>query len=377
MISSLYLHIPFCHTKCQYCSFSSWQGRDNLHLPYVASLKKEIERTAQSTRDWVHLKTIFFGGGTPTVLEPQYLAEILGLCKSLFPCEKDMEISFEANPGTINLKKLESLRVAGFNRISVGVQSFISDELRILGRSHTPQQAVDGIEMASAAGFENISLDLMYGLCGQDIESWKESLDTALNLNPNHLSMYQLTIEEGTPMAERVAQGILHLPDDEVIVAIDELNITECEKAGLAMYEISNYAQPGHECLHNINYWRNESYLAVGAGAVSYIDGKRERRYADPAEYCLKIDSGSNHIVESEELGLEESFRESVIMGLRMTEGVSIPRLSARYSIDIVEYYGEILKNLVRKGLVELAGEYLRLTPAGRIYSNIILAELV
>lgn len=377
MVSSLYLHIPFCHTKCHYCSFSSWQGRKSLHLPYVASLKNELQLTAEATRDKVRLKTIFFGGGTPTVLEAQCLAEILIECTSLFACEESMEISFEANPGTIDLKKLEALRTAGFNRISIGVQSFIADELKMLGRAHTPKQAINGIEMAENAGFENISLDLMYGLCGQTLTSWKESLDIGLGLSPDHLSMYQLTVEEGTPIADHIENGFLQLPDDEIIVAMDELNSAECEKAGLAMYEISNYAKPGYTCLHNINYWQNESYLAVGAGAVSYLDGKRQRRYADPAEYCAKIDGGENFIVESEELGLEESFRETVIMGLRMTKGVSISRLSARYGIDLVGYYGEILTDLVKKGLVELTGGHLRLTPTGRIYSNRILAELV
>ncbi len=377
MISSLYLHIPFCHTKCQYCSFSSWQGRANLYLPYVSSLKKELEQTAQLTAGQVRLKTIFFGGGTPTVFKAQYLTEILLLCKSLFPCDEEMEISFEANPGTISLNKLKRLKDSGFNRISIGVQSFIAEELSMLGRSHTPQEAIDGFNMARESGFENVSLDLMYGLCGQSVGSWRESLDTALALNPEHLSMYQLTIEEGTPIADHIENGILHLPDDELILTMDELNLAACEKAGLTMYEISNYAKPGYACRHNVNYWHNESYLAVGAGAVSYIDGKRQRRIADPAEYCRKIDTGKNHIVESEELDHEASFRETVIMSMRMTEGVSVSRLSTRYGIELVEYYGEILSDLLQKGLLEKDGDFLRLTPVGRVYSNRILAELV
>lgn len=344
---------------------------------YLHALKRELAVLAKEWQSKTLLKTVFFGGGTPTVLPADYLVELLGYCRELFRFEDKSEISIEANPGTVMQQKLSKLKKAGFNRLSIGVQSFVVDELQKLGRAHTPEEAIRCFEMARSAGFTNVSLDLMYGLTGQTVGSWRKSLDCAIELAPEHLSMYQLTIEEKTPYGERFAKGDLDLPDDDQILAIDELNLDICKKAGLDMYEVSNYARKGFRCAHNINYWCNEEYLAAGAAAVSYMQGKRQRRCDDPATYCDMMEKGKSCIVESEELSPEASFRETVIMGLRMTDGVQRNRLITRYGIDPGEYYKTILVALQDNGLVELTDSYLRLTGKGRLLSNSILAELV
>jgi oxygen-independent coproporphyrinogen-3 oxidase len=377
MVSSLYLHIPFCHSKCHYCSFSSWPGLRHIHNRYVNAIKTELGHIAASGVNVSPLETIFFGGGTPTVLSADDLGSILLHCRELFSFTKDPEISTEVNPGTIDVHMLTELRKSGFNRVSFGVQSFVPAELQMLGRGHTAQEAVEAFGMARVAGFDNISLDLMYGLPEQNPFSWQTSLETALKLQPEHLSMYQLTIEEGTPFARKLEAGDIHIPDEDSILEMDELNIKQCHAAGLDLYEISNFARTGFRCLHNVNYWENNEYLAAGSGAVSCIQGKRQRRCDDPEEYCAKLENGTDCIIESEKLGLEESFRETVIMGLRMTEGVAKDRLLVRYGLDIVDYYGQTLQKLLREKLVELTSTHLRVTPAGRLVSNYILSELV
>lgn len=377
MASALYLHIPFCHSKCHYCSFSSYPGLEELHARYVEALRTELRQIARATGVKEPLSTIFFGGGTPTVLPAEALVDLLVLCRDLFGCREAAEISFEANPGTIDRPKLEQLRQGGFNRLSLGVQSFAGAELAMLGRCHTADEAAQGFAAARAAGFANISLDLMYGLSGQTPQSWRHSLETALALSPEHLSLYQLTVEEGTPFADQLERGLLSLPDEEEVLAMDAVNEQLCAAAGLAIYEISNFSRPGCQCRHNVNYWLNNEYLAAGAGAVSYLDGVRERRVADPQKYCQLMETGGDVITEREQLDLESSFRETVIMGLRMMDGVEREYLRCRFGFDPQEYYGEVLESLIRQQLVELTPTHLRLAPGGRMLANTIMAELV
>lgn len=375
--ASLYVHIPFCRSKCAYCSFSSFPGREALFGRYVAAVQLELSVLPQRQAESPPLQTVFFGGGTPTVLPSGDLVAILAQAVERFGRTADAEISVEANPGTVDEPALAKLRAGGFTRLSLGVQSFSAQELRALGRRHSPQQAIGAFQAARRAGFTNISLDLMYGLPGQTVAGWRETLRTALALGPEHLSMYQLTIEDSTPFAVQLRRGQLLLPDEEEIVAMDDLNMALCREAGLELYEISNFAREGFRCRHNINYWQNNSYLAVGAGAVSCRGGVRERRLADPEEYCRRIETASGVVVEVEELDRDASFRETVIMGLRMTEGVSRARLRARFGLDPEQYYGAILSRLVERQLVELTATHLRVTSSGRLFSNMILAELV
>ena len=350
---------------------------EDLYQTYVDSLKGEIAALADRYAKRVQLKTLFMGGGTPTILAGAQLIDLLGCCRDCFSICEDAEISIEANPGTIDLDKLEGLRKAGVNRLSIGVQSFDDDELQFLGRQHSGAEAAEAFLLARRAGFTNVSLDLMYGIPGQTERLWRKNLNRALALGPEHLSLYQLTVEEGTPICTMEERGEIEQPEDGLVLAMDECNRGQTAEAGLFRYEISNYAKPGFECKHNINYWNNDDYLAAGAGAVSFVDGRRERRVEDPVGYCSTIEKGESLIVESEQLSREESFRETVIMGLRMENGVNLGNLERKYGLKPRLYYGALLERLIDGKLIELTPTHLRLTRQGRLLSNRVMAELV
>jgi len=375
-MASLYLHIPFCKTKCCYCDFNSFAAMGDLHKPYLNALKREMTQNLPREGRG-ELTTFFIGGGTPTVLEPTVLVDLIDYARELFGFAPDIEISLEANPGTVNESDLLILREGGINRISFGVQSFVDSELRLLGRCHDGEEAEKAVGAAREAGFDNISLDLMYGVPGQDRHTWQTSLDTAISLGPKHLSLYQLTVEQGTPLKRYIESGSLVLPDEDEIGEMDLLTERLCGEAGLEQYEISNYGVPGFECRHNINYWLNREYLAAGAGCVSCLRGVRQSRVADPARYIDRIGRGASVIVGTEELSREAAFRETVIMGLRMIRGVSCRELYDRYTMEPEEYYGPVLRRLISLSLVELREGSLRITGAGRHLANSIMAELV
>jgi oxygen-independent coproporphyrinogen-3 oxidase len=288
-----------------------------------------------------------------------------------------MEISVEANPGTVDERYLAKLVAAGVNRLSLGVQSFDDRELRVLGRIHDGQEAGAAVRAARNAGFTNINLDLMYGLPGQTPASWRASLQKSISLRPEHLSLYQLTIEADTPFHRLVESKKVVLPNEDEILLMDELTGRLCLEAGFRQYEIANYARGGHVCRHNINYWQNGEYLACGAAAVSCVQGVREMRVADPGEYIRRMAKGEPVVVERECLSREASFRETVIMGLRMICGVSCTELATRYHIDPLAYYGANLTKLISLELVEMVDEHLRLTAKGRPFANRIMADLV
>ena len=376
MISSLYIHIPFCAAKCNYCSFNSYTGLEGLQESYVEALCGEIENFALEGHVGP-LETVFIGGGTPSHLPPALLQRILDSCWKGFSVSLDAEISIEVNPGTVDLKTFEFFRKAGLNRISFGVQSFDNGELRKIARIHTAAEAVVAVNMARDAGLSNLSLDLMYGLPGQDERSWQHSLKTAISLGVQHLSLYQLTIEEATPLEKMIRSGNILLPNGETLEGMDEITARLTAAAGFTQYEISNYAQPLHQCRHNINYWNNGEYLAAGAGAVSCIQGTRRRNISNPEEYCRSMAEGRSVLLEEETLEAEASFRETVIMGLRMNRGVSVAGLKQRYGIDLEQYYGENLQQLLRGKFLEQTADHLRLTGRGRTFANRVMADLV
>ncbi len=372
----LYIHVPFCRRKCHYCAFNSEVAAENLFEPYVAALKKELRQVA-ATVDDRRLASLFIGGGTPTVLPSPLLTGIVDLCLELFPAAPGVEITVEANPGTVDEKYLGRLRKAGVNRLSLGVQTFNDRELRDLGRIHDSREARAAVQAARKAGFANINLDLMYGLPGQTEASWHDSLRTATALSPEHLSLYQLTVEAATPLEQLVTTQRLVLPGEDEIALMDQTTGRICRATGFDQYEIANYARPGRACRHNINYWQNGEYLGCGASAVSCRRGVREMRVADAGEYIRRLAAGESVVVEKECLSAEASFRETVIMGLRMIGGVSFRELRARYHLDIFHQYGKTLTRLLDLGLVEVEDDHLRLTDQGRPFANRVMAELV
>ena len=371
-MSSLYIHIPFCKSKCHYCAFNSYPKLDSLFERYFIALKKELVQLDLEKP----LRTIFFGGGTPTILGAERLAELVVDC-GCFSIDTSVEVTVEANPETINHKGLKTLKEAGVNRISFGVQSFKDEDLSLLGREHSVKRVLEVVEEARQVGITNINLDLMSALPNQTVTSWVEILNKAISLKPKHLSVYQLTPEEDTKFYDQYVAGTVALPDDQSSFDMDEVTKEICDKNGLTQYEISNYAKDDCRCLHNINYWENNDYFAVGAGAISFQKGCRERRVDSPREYCERLEVGKPVIIESENLEPMASFRETVIMGLRMVEGVALERLHARYSIDPITYYGASWRKFEDEGLVEVKDGNIRITDKGRPLSNSIMAELV
>lgn len=375
-MTSLYLHIPFCKSKCHYCSFSSCAGGSELYRPYVRALQEELSQVA-GTGPHLPLQSIFIGGGTPSILPFSLLTGILDHCRQLFAIAPGIEISMETNPGTVDKGNLQALFRAGVNRLSLGVQSFDDRELASLGRVHTAKEALAAVQVARIAGFTNLNLDLMCGLPGQTVRSWRKTLDQALSLRPEHLSVYQLTIEPGTPFGDLARRRKLELPAEDEILEMDSQTDQICRCAGMQQYEISNYSMPSYECCHNVNYWLNGEYLACGASAVSFRMGVREKRTADTHAYIRRMETGLPVVEERECLSAEASFRETVIMGLRLVRGVCRDTLMRRYGRDLAHYYGATLEKLLDLGLVELTDTHLRLTEAGLPLANQVMAELV
>lgn len=372
----LYLHVPFCLRKCAYCSFYSEAGLPpDKGKAYLAAVTAQLRQVSTCQRP---LTSIFFGGGTPTMLPPEVLSSLLAACLHSFPCAEEPEISLEVNPATVDCSGLNLLRQAGFNRLSIGVQSLHDGELRQLGRPHSAAEALQTAQLARRAGFTNINLDLMYGLPGQTLATWQDTLVQALALQPQHLSIYELTIEESTPFARQHEQGNLLLPNEDTVLRMLEETQRLLRGEGFHRYEISNYARHGCECRHNINYWQNGEYIGVGPGAVACLSGTRRSAVADVREFCRLIESGQSVWEEEECLAPEAAFRETIIMGLRMTDGVSLEELHRRFGINAEAYYGAPLARLIRQEMLERADNgWLRLTEQGLLLANTVMAELV
>jgi len=345
---------------------------------YVQAIISQLCCYAKEYREQLRpLTSIFFGGGTPTLLPSEILSRLLGECLNCFPIADGVEISIEVNPATVGEKSLDVLYQAGYNRLSIGVQSLQESELQQLGRPHTVADAVETVLLARRAGFDNINIDLMFGLPSQNLQTWKDTLAHALDLQTTHLSIYELTIETGTPFARMEEQGFLFLPNEETaLLMLDQTQQALCQ-AGLQRYEISNYAQPGYQCRHNINYWQNGEYLGLGAGAVTFFHKTRFTAIAHAEQFCTLLEDNQEVWQEKEKLDQEASFRETVIMGLRMTAGVSLAELSERFSIDAESYYSETLQRLIRQGMLDIVQGRLQLTDQGLLLANTVMAELV
>lgn len=377
--AGLYLHIPFCQSKCRYCSFFSFVPRAGEPQALIEALHLQIERDRSLAEvQELSFATLFFGGGTPSLLAPSVLAELVQRCLQSFSWRsKQPEISIEVNPGTIDPAGLVALRRAGFNRLSIGIQSLDDGELKGLGRIHSRDQAFATIKAARAAGFDNLSCDLMYGLPQQSPASWRRTLSALLALRPEHLSLYELTLEEGTVLAADVERGRCQLPEEEAVLEMMEDTQKLITQAGMHRYEISNYACPGTECQHNCNYWHNGYYLGIGPGAVSGLGGQRRVTEANFEKYLSLLQQGQSVWTEVEQLEPDATFRETVVMGLRMTRGVSLTGLYERFGIDLVSYYGDGLTKLIEQDLLSLHGKRLFLTPSGLSLANRVMAELV
>jgi oxygen-independent coproporphyrinogen-3 oxidase len=375
---AIYVHIPFCIQKCGYCDFNAYRYRAGIVGPYLAALRQEITHTAAETvlSDAV-VPSIYFGGGTPSTLDPSELMDLLTLIRSRFPVQPAAEVTVEVDPGTIALAGLEPLRAAGFNRISIGVQAFDDDLLRSLSRIHTAADARHALAWARRAGFTDLNLDLIFGLPGQSLPAWETSLREAVSFAPTHLSVYGLTIEAGTPFFRRQQQGRLSLPDDEVQVAMFERADELLTAAGYRHYEISNYALPGWRSQHNLHYWHHGEYLGFGAGAHSYLDRQRWENERLPARYMRALAERRSAAREPECIDGGLRVHEGLMLGLRLEEGIDLGEFMTRYGVDIETVYAEPLIELGQGGYVQLGSGRLRLTHSGRLVADAVLSRLL
>jgi oxygen-independent coproporphyrinogen-3 oxidase len=363
----LYLHIPFCKSKCTYCDFPSYAGLEALFETYARALLQEIDRLGP-----VRARSVYLGGGTPTVLPLSSLAPIVEAARGRLIADDGAEFTVEANPGTVDAGILRNLRALGVNRLSLGVQSFHEDELRLLGLIHDAGQAVDAFRAAGKAGFGNVSLDLIYGLPCQSCTAWQESLERALALQPQHLSLYALSIEENTPLAQAIEGGAVPLPDPDLAADMYELAEEQLAAAGYLHYEISNWArEPQFRCQHNLIYWRNEPYLGLGAAAHSWAGRRRWVNVARPGDYIDRLHRGEPPLAAAEEIELTLEMGETMMMGLRLLqEGVSSERFRRRFGVELDGQFGTELAELSALGLLVVDAERVRLSRQGRLLGN-------
>ncbi|MCX7912161.1 MAG: radical SAM family heme chaperone HemW [Dehalococcoidales bacterium] len=365
---ALYVHVPFCRRKCAYCDFVSYGGAESLIPAYVSALKREM---AHYGGTGYQVGTVYFGGGTPSLLPVKALGELLEAIRQHFAVLADAEVSLEANPGTVDEAYLAAIRALGVNRLSLGMQSMDDRELAMLGRIHKAGDALAAFRMARNAGFDNINVDLIYGLPGQSVEGWLKSLKGVLALGTEHLSLYALSLEEGTPLWRAVNEGRLPPPDPDVAATQYELAEDILDAAGFRHYEISNWAKPGYECRHNLTYWHNLPYLGIGAGAHSFLNGHRYAstpRLNEYIEACLG--GGIPPRVMDETIRPELGLAETVILALRLGEGVSHADIMRRFGTDILAHYGDVIGEMTRAGLLETTAGNIRLTRRGRLLSN-------
>ncbi len=374
---ALYVHIPFCVARCHYCDFNTYAGLDSFFEPYAVALATEIMR-AGAERGRPPVSSVFVGGGTPTVLPRDFLSQVIGACRDAFDIMEDAEITSEANPGTADASLFVALREMGVNRLSMGVQSFDDAELLWLGRIHGADEALAAYHAARRAGFENINLDFMFGLPGQSTETWKRTLDRAINLNPEHLSLYGLTIEHGTPLYDQVRRGLQAPPDDDHAADFYLLAADRLTAAGYDQYEISNWSLPGRQCRHNLVYWHHEPYLGFGAGAHSFIGDRRWWNVRPVPEYIKRVSAGAGPERDGESIERDTAMGEFMMLGLRLVhEGVTDAAFRCRFGVGLDEVFGDEIDRLVRRGLLERLSDRLRLTSGGRLLGNQVFAEFL
>lgn len=384
---SIYIHIPFCRHRCGYCDFNTYAGVEDLIPAYVKALCREILAVSAHSPSPAAVHTIYFGGGTPSLLTPAQIGEILTAIRKRFDLAAGAEISMEANPGTLSRSNLDNYRKAGVNRLSLGVQSANTSELRLLDRIHNIQDVTEAVSWARQAGFDNLNLDFIFGLPGQTMASWRDSLAFGIGLGVEHLSLYNLTIEDGTPLKTLVTIGKIPRPDDDLAADMYEYAMEALEGAGFLHYEISNWAKKRGDtwlmCRHNLQYWRNQPYFGFGAGAHGYVDHTRTANLRGIREYIHAVLNGkvcfpAGPAVETVvALSQKDEQQETLMVGLRLLrEGVSRIGFKERFGEPIESVFGRQIQELIRLGLLE-GGETLRLTRRGCLLGNQVFMRFV
>ncbi|GEO81456.1 radical SAM family heme chaperone HemW [Pararhodospirillum oryzae] len=378
----VYVHWPFCLSKCPYCDFNSRPGNPTDQAPWRRALIAEMDAQAARLDDRPRpLTSLFFGGGTPSLMEPETVACVIEHARALWPAAPDLEVTLEANPASIDPARLAALRDAGVSRLSVGVQSLDDEALVALGRCHTVQDSLNALETATSL-FDRVSLDLIYARPGQSVESWAEELKRVLALKPSHLSLYQLTVEPGTPLFRRIVRGELDLPDEDTATDLFLITRQMLAEGGLPAYEVSNHARPDHACRHNMVTWRGGDYLGLGPGAHGRLSAPAGPlatvAHADPEQWLAAVTSGAGGLAEATALTIEDRAREMVMTGLRLAEGISESRLRRLTGLgfeDVIDPDGLALA--ADEGLVVARGDGLAVTETGVLLLNTVTAALL
>jgi oxygen-independent coproporphyrinogen-3 oxidase len=394
---SIYIHVPFCHHRCAYCDFNIYANQPALHEPYMHALAEEIATTA-SRMGRLRVPTIYFGGGTSSLLPAELIGGLLTAVRTFFEVDDEAEITLEANPSKRAARGrmqeaddrayFTHLRVLGVNRLSLGVQSSHADELHLLRRGHSFDEAVTTYQAARAAGFENINIDLIYGLPDQSLDRWRETLRRVIDLRPEHISAYSLQVEEGTALFHWVRDGKMPEPEDEVIAEMYEVTQSMLADAGYEHYEISNWAserqaargrmQIDRRSRHNLVYWRNDPYFGFGCGAHSSHAGQRYWNVLKPREYIAAIEAAGEAVAEREVIDRGLEIGETLMLGLRLIdEGIDRARFADRFDVALDNVYGSVIARLVDQGLIEDLSDRIRLTPRGRLLGNRVFAEFL
>ena len=370
----LYVHVPFCSSICNYCNFNRGLFDAALKDRYVAALLEEIRRTPFAGRP---ADTVFFGGGTPSLLEPAEIGAVVSALHDVFDVDPDAEVTLETNPETVDRARLDGFRAAGVNRISFGVQSFDDGELKRLGRIHSADRARAAIAAARAAGLDNVSLDLMMWLPGQSVDRWLTSVDALVSADPDHASLYLLELYPNAPLKEEMARAGWSLAPDEDAADMYVEAMDRLERYGYHQYEISNVARPGRASRHNLKYWMDGEWVGFGCGAHSTVAGTRWKNVSATGEYVQRVADGTSVVAERHELTIEERLGDALFTGLRLSAGIDLAATGARYTTDVWARYGEALQPYVDARWLERDGTRLRLTRTGMLMANEVMATFV
>lgn len=383
----LYIHIPFCKKKCEYCDFISYEGKENLVEKYIECVKHELTEIGEQNRidyennldDLVLVKTVYIGGGTPSFINSKYISELLNVIKNSFTLDNDVEITLEVNPGTADEYKLKEYKDSGINRLSIGLQETHDRILKNIGRIHTYENFLNTYNLARKIGFNNINVDLMLGLPGQTLLDLNESLDNVIKLNPEHISVYSLILEEGTPLYFKVSNHQVQLPDDELERKMYWKVKEKLQEAGYIHYEISNFAKLGYESKHNLSCWNQEEYIGVGVASHSYTNNVRYSVIENIEEYIKNIDTDNeaDNIIFHEKQNKDSKMQEYMLLGLRKIEGIKIQEFKNKFETEPIVLYKNELKKLKDEGLIKIDSNSIKLTNKGLDLANIVWEEFV
>lgn len=384
----IYVHIPFCKKKCEYCDFKSFVGKENMIDQYMKWVKYELKSIGEGNRldyennldDLIIVKTIYIGGGTPSILPPKYTSDILNTIKDNYTIDnKNLEVTIEVNPGTVDEKKLSEYKKCGINRLSIGLQATQNKVLNTLGRIHTYNDFLDTYNIARKIGFNNINVDLMLGIPGQTLEDVQESIEEIIKLSPEHISTYSLIIEEGTPFFNKLAKNKITLPDEEIERQMYWMVKKKLEEAGYIHYEISNFAKKGYESKHNLACWNQEEYVGVGAAAHSYTNNVRYSNVCEIEEYINNYENNNetNNFIFHEKQTKDSKMKEFMLLGLRKINGIQVQEFKNRFGENPIYLYRKELDKLVSENLLEIDGDNIKLTEKGLDLANLVWEEFV